>query len=58
MAGRFPRMLSKTRCILWLPADIDELHMTAARQKALALNLDAKTLGTFAEIGASQEVVR
>jgi hypothetical protein len=27
-------------------------------RKALALNLDAKTYGTFAEIGAGQEVVR
>ena len=27
-------------------------------QKALALNLDAKTYGTFAEIGAGQEVAR
>jgi hypothetical protein len=29
-----------------------------AHQKALALNLDAKTYGTFAEIGAGQEVAR
>src|SRR5438552_10564349 len=28
------------------------------RQKALALNLDAKTYGTFAEIGGGQEVAR
>src|SRR5436190_17827932 len=28
------------------------------RQKALALNLDASTYGTFAEIGAGQEVAR
>src|SRR6266702_9004696 len=28
------------------------------RQKALALNLDATTYGTFAEIGAGQEVAR
>src|SRR6478672_2279468 len=27
------------------------------RQKALALNLDARTYGTFAEIGGGQEVV-
>jgi hypothetical protein len=26
------------------------------RQKALALNLDARTYGTFAEIGGGQEV--
>jgi hypothetical protein len=58
MADRSPWMLSKTRCIFWLPADIDALHMTAARQKALELNLDTKIYGTFAEIGASQEVVR
>jgi hypothetical protein len=31
---------------------------TSAREKALALNLDAKTYGTFAEIGAGQEVAR
>src|SRR5438477_13118297 len=28
------------------------------RQKALALNLDGKTYGTFAEIGGGQEVAR
>src|SRR6266446_3028387 len=28
------------------------------RQKALALNLDARTYGTFAEIGGGQEVAR
>src|ERR1700704_4442024 len=28
------------------------------RQKALAINLDATTYGTFAEIGAGQEVAR
>ena len=33
-------------------------NSTGARQKALALNLDAKTYGTFAEIGAGQEVAR
>lgn len=33
-------------------------HATSTRQKALALNLDAKTYGTFAEIGAGQEVAR
>src|SRR5262249_32493612 len=31
-------------------------NTTSTRQKALALNLDAKTYGTFAEIGAGQEV--
>jgi hypothetical protein len=31
---------------------------TGTRQKALALDLDAKTYGTFAEIGAGQEVAR
>lgn len=31
---------------------------SATRQKALAINLDAKTYGTFAEIGAGQEVAR
>jgi len=28
------------------------------RQKALALNLDGRTYGTFAEIGGGQEVAR
>jgi hypothetical protein len=31
---------------------------SSTRQKALALNLDAKTYGTFAEIGGGQEVAR
>ena len=31
---------------------------TNTRQKALALNLEATTYGTFAEIGAGQEVAR
>src|SRR5438552_822446 len=30
----------------------------STREKALALNLDATTYGTFAEIGAGQEVAR
>ncbi len=33
-------------------------NATGTRQKALTLNLDAKTYGTFAEIGAGQEVAR
>jgi hypothetical protein len=33
-------------------------NSTGTRRKALALNLDAKTYGTFAEIGAGQEVAR
>lgn len=33
-------------------------NATGTRQKALALNLDAKSYGTFAEIGAGQEVAR
>jgi hypothetical protein len=33
-------------------------NATGTRQKALALNLDAKAYGTFAEIGAGQEVAR
>src|SRR5208282_4525759 len=33
-------------------------NATGTRQKALALNRDAKTYGTFAEIGAGQEVAR
>src|ERR1700689_4014718 len=31
---------------------------STTRQKALAINLDATTYGTFAEIGGGQEVVR
>jgi hypothetical protein len=31
---------------------------SGTRQKALALNLDATTYGTFAEIGGGQEVAR
>src|SRR5712672_1034512 len=31
---------------------------SSTRQKALALNLDAPTYGTFAEIGGGQEVAR
>jgi hypothetical protein len=30
----------------------------SARDKALTINLDAQRYGTFAEIGAGQEVVR
>jgi hypothetical protein len=33
-------------------------HATGTREKALALNLDARTYGTIAEIGAGQEVAR
>src|SRR3984885_6575831 len=40
------------------PISADVEKATSTRQKALALNLDAKTYGTFAEIGAGQEVVR
>src|ERR1700722_10348800 len=36
---------------------MEEATLTT-RQKALALNLDASKYGTFAEIGAGQEVVR
>src|SRR6202166_5451703 len=36
---------------------MDDAAITT-RQKALALNLDATTYGTFAEIGAGQEVAR
>jgi hypothetical protein len=31
---------------------------STTRQKALAINLDATTYGTFAEIGGGQEVAR
>ena len=40
------------------PVAADVEKATSTRQKALALNLDAKTYGTFAEIGAGQEVAR
>jgi hypothetical protein len=40
------------------PLGTDVENATSTRQKALALNLDAKTYGTFAEIGAGQEVAR
>jgi hypothetical protein len=33
-------------------------NATGTRQKAVALNLDARTYGTFAEIGAGQDVAR
>jgi hypothetical protein len=33
-------------------------NSVGTRQKAMALNLEAKTYGTFAEIGAGQEVAR
>ena len=33
-------------------------NATGTRQKALALNLDATSYGTFAEIGGGQEVAR
>src|SRR5579864_282091 len=33
-------------------------NATGTRQKALALNLDATTYGSFAEIGGGQEVAR
>ncbi|MDB5331456.1 MAG: hypothetical protein JWP03_2607 [Phycisphaerales bacterium] len=36
---------------------MDKTDLTT-RQKALAINLDAKTYGTFAEIGGGQEVAR
>src|SRR2546425_11971640 len=35
-----------------------ESAASSTRQKALALNLDATKYGTFAEIGAGQEVAR
>lgn len=38
--------------------DTDALQTAVADRKALALNLDASVYGTFAEIGAGQEVVR
>ena len=36
----------------------DATRPTDAHQKALAVNLDQRRYGTFAEIGAGQEVVR
>jgi hypothetical protein len=40
------------------PVAADVEKATSTRQKTLALNLDARTYGTFAEIGAGQEVAR
>jgi hypothetical protein len=37
---------------------MNEVASTTTRQKALALNLDRTTYGTFAEIGGGQEVAR
>src|SRR5687767_4412368 len=36
----------------------DADNTTTTRQKALSLNLDGQTYGTFAEIGGGQEVAR
>ncbi len=41
-----------------IPADIPKRELLATGQKALEINLDAHKYGTFAEIGAGQEVVR
>lgn len=40
------------------PQDLAQASSSVAERKALALNLDASVYGTFAEIGAGQEVVR
>jgi hypothetical protein len=40
------------------PRDASSHEKLDTHQKALAINLDAKRYGTFAEIGAGQEVVR
>lgn len=39
-------------------ASKDQIETTDTRQKALRINLDLQRYGTFAEIGAGQEVVR
>ncbi|MEP6537881.1 MAG: TonB-dependent receptor [Bryobacteraceae bacterium] len=41
-----------------MPGDQDEPHILTTNQKALKINLDLSRYGTFAEIGAGQEVVR
>ncbi len=41
-----------------MPGDATARRPKSAREKALAINLDARRYGTFAEIGAGQEVVR
>lgn len=40
------------------PADSEDLPVIPTNRKALKINLDAARYGTFAEIGAGQEVVR
>jgi hypothetical protein len=40
------------------PFGADVENAASTRQKALALNLDAKTYGTLAEVGVGQEVAR
>ena len=41
-----------------LPTNAHAADKLDTHQKALAINLDARRYGTFAEIGAGQEVVR
>jgi len=41
-----------------LPGDHDDRQILTTHQKALKINLDLSRYGTFAEIGAGQEVVR
>ena len=42
----------------WSADPDDTEHITDTGQKAFQINLDAKKYGTFAEIGAGQEVAR
>jgi hypothetical protein len=60
--AEYVRMLTKT---LWIHAQMmrNDLYQAPSKmfdthQKALAVNLDSRRYGTFAEIGAGQEVVR
>ena len=39
-------------------AETDSAHGRLAERRALGINLDRSLYGTFAEIGAGQEVVR
>src|SRR5271169_3703804 len=54
-AGRTSSVHGKASCIVM---DNDERQKLSTSQKALRINLDPLFYGTFAEIGAGQEVAR
>src|SRR5947207_2836947 len=64
--GASPQSISKSRrarieailIVLQSPQQLMDDATPTTRQKALALNLDGKSYGTFAEIGGGQEVAR